>query len=191
MTNWLNCCSFFRIDFCIVSEFLLKQHLWIDMNFMKLKYDSVCCMNSSRDRNVNDTVYLDWLFVNFIKREFSIVVLVLNDIHAISQSCHFSIWNCIAIGRSRIRVISKSSKKLLIDVVIWYSDKNILFCSCCSRRSINSWKCSWYFDFWYRHRSAKIEVIVLEWLFDDLNIEYEKFISHKCFDKLRRLFQSF
>ena len=43
---------------------------WINMNFMKFEYDFVCCIDNSRRRNVNDTMYFDWLFVNFVKCKF-------------------------------------------------------------------------------------------------------------------------
>ena len=45
------------------------------------------------------------------------------------------------------------------------------------------------FDFDIRNRT--IEIVVLKLLLDDLNIIYEKSISHKCFDKMRKLFQLF
>ena len=43
----------------------------------------------------------------------------------------------------------------------------------------------------FQTENETIEVVILEWRLDDLRIEYEKFIVHRSFDKLRRLFQSF
>ena len=114
-------------------------------------------------------------------------LLILSNVNFLSS---FWFWMTLYSCDFAIDAISRSLKKRHIEVVIWLFDKNILLCFCCSRRSINFWECFWYFDFWCRHRDAKIEIIVLEWLLDDLSIKYEEFISHECFDKLRRFFQS-
>ena len=45
----------------------------------------------------------------------------------------------------------------------------------------------WLLRFCNENKTIKIDVFEL--LFDDLNIKYRKFVSHRSFDKLRKLFQ--
>ena len=122
------------------SQFLQSQHLfcWNNMSFMKFKYDSVCCIDSSRRRNINDTMYLDWLFVSFVKCEFSIV-LILNDIvfmQSRSRSKNFSSNRCL--------FLLKSACDLLLRM-LWYFD---FWCSELKARRSKSllWHCFFKYD---------------------------------------------
>ena len=137
------CCSSLKSILAKPTSFL-----WNNMNFLKcFRCVFAVCIDSSRCRNVDDTIYLVWLLISFIECEFSIIFLIMS-------------W--IAFMRLLDRM-------LLIEVAMWFSDKNVLICSRRRHRPINSWECSWYLD--------------------DLSIIYEKSISHECFRKMCKLFQ--
>ena len=68
MIKWLNCwfdsiVVFFTINFCKVNIFFV----WNSINFTKFKYDFACCINDSRDRDVDEStiqcILIDFLLV--------------------------------------------------------------------------------------------------------------------------------
>ena len=110
MIKSFNCCFF-------QNRLLQSQHFfcWNNMNFMKFEYDFVCCIDSSRRRNVNDTIYFDWFFVNFVKCEF-FIVLILNDIVFMqfrNRSKSFNSNRCLFLLKSTCDLFLK---------MLWYFD---------------------------------------------------------------------
>ena len=81
--------------------------LWNSIVLLEFRYGPACYVDGSRRRNVNDTVYLDWLLVSLIERGFPTAVLALG---------------CIVSMRLRNCAIPRPSKELLIDVVMWFPD---------------------------------------------------------------------
>ena len=177
-------CEFDRkwsIDSIIVSSWSAfaksTSFLWNSMKDLHdLRYSFVCCIDSSSDRNVDDTMYFDWFSVNFIEREFSIAFLISTVSNSYNFSITCSCWSRHVIfwAEYSAMLLSKSSFDMLL-TMYWYS---------------NSLERFWYSDFWCfamkTERSKSLQLFL-----DDWNIKYGKFISHECFDKLRRLFQSF
>ena len=131
--------------------------LWNNMSFMKFEYDFVCCIDNSCDRNVDDTMYLDWISVSFIEREFFIIVLILN---------------CFAFMRFRNHVISR------LEIVLRLND--FAFVSFLDRRKSFLLKSSCDFltrIFWH----VFIEIIARS-VFDVFDVSIWKRDDHnRCF----------
>ena len=78
MRTWLKMIETFicfivcKINSCKINIFLMKQYEIFQNQLLQNQH--------FRCRNVDDTVYYDWFFVNHIECEFSIVILILNDI---------------------------------------------------------------------------------------------------------------
>ena len=118
--------------------------LWNNINFLKcFRCIFAVCIDNSRCQNVDYTMYLDWFSVNFIEREFFIVVFVIS---------------CIAFVQNSI------VEKMFVQIVVLRSYDFLIVRFCWSRHVISWWKyfamfllkssfdqflkISWYFDFW-------------------------------------------
>ena len=123
------CCS--SLGFALAES---TSFLWNSMNLLKcFRCVSAACIDNSRCRNVDDTVYLVWLLISFIECEFSIIFLIMSWI-------------------ASMRLLGRM---FLVEIVMWFFDRNILICSRRRHRPTNSWKCFWYFDFWSQHWEQK------------------------------------